>query len=184
MKKSLKYFAWAGAILLLSGLSGYAGIMSYRFFNPEYEVSQLSKPIPTLATYRPAFKLPDIEGQWREISEWDGKIIVLNFWATWCPPCLKEIPVFNAMQEKYQDKVRFIGVAIDEWPRVKAFVKSRPINYPVLVEMDSMNVAIQYGNHLGVLPFTVFIDRNGEISSRHFKALSEENLEKSLATLF
>ena len=88
---------------------------------------------PILGRHRPEFTLPDLDGQLRSISEWDGKVIALNFWATWCPPCLKEVPEFVLLQAKYQAQgLQFIGIALQRPEEVRDFVAENGMNYPVL----------------------------------------------------
>lgn len=114
---------------------------------------------------RPDFRLPDIEGQVRSISEWDGKVLVVNFWATWCPPCRKEMPAFIELQEQYADKgLQFVGIAIDEKDKVIDFSDTYGVNYPMLVgDLDAIKLGKAYGNRFGALPYTVIIDRGGNI---------------------
>ena len=82
----------------------------------------------------PLFSLPDASEKMHTISEWQGKTLVINFWATWCQPCLKEIPEFIQLQTKYEKKnVQFIGIAIDELPAVIRYKNTIPINYPILI---------------------------------------------------
>lgn len=115
---------------------------------------------------RPDFTLPDLDGQMRSISEWDGKVVALNFWATWCPPCLKEVPEFVSLQEKYQDQgLQFIGIALQRPEEVREFVAEHKVNYPILTgELEVIKLAEAYGNHIGALPYTVIIDRNGQVA--------------------
>jgi len=111
------------------------------------------------------FSLNDIEGKTHKFSEWDNKVRVLNFWATWCPPCLRETPMFVELQEQLGDRgLQFVGVAIDEKQKVIDFMDSYGVNYPMLIGADdAIKVAEQYGNRFGALPWTVVIDRSGTI---------------------
>lgn len=129
------------------------------------------------------FSLPDTKGLSHNIKEWKGRVIVLNFWATWCPPCLKEIPEFIKLQKRLGDKgLQFIGIAIDDGAEVDNFVEIHSINYPILVgETEASDIAFLYGNHLGVLPFSVVINRKGEIVSRHKGELDANTLEKIIS---
>ena len=111
------------------------------------------------------FTLNDMEGNQHQFSEWDGKVRVLNFWATWCPPCRKETPMFVEMQDELGDKgLQFVGVAIDEKQKVQDFMDTFGVNYPMLIGTDdAIEVAKQYGNRFGALPWTVVINREGMI---------------------
>lgn len=119
---------------------------------------------------RPDFTLQDLHGRDHAISEWDGKVLLINFWATWCAPCRKEIPELKALQDKYHEQgFEVIGVAADEAEEVIAYAKNAAFNYPVLQgEMMSVfDISEEYGNRSGVLPHSVFIDRKGQV--RHIK---------------
>jgi peroxiredoxin len=127
--------------------------------------AEQSHPSTSLNQPRSEFHLNDLEGKLRSIAEWDGKVIVLNFWATWCPPCRKEIPAFVQLQtELGAQGVQFIGVAIDEIEAVRAFSDETGINYPLLIGgADATAVSQQYGNHMTALPFTALVGRDGRI---------------------
>ena len=124
------------------------------------------------------FTLPDLEGKMRSLSEWRGKVIVLNFWATWCPPCREEIPLFTALQKKHPDgDLQVIGVAIDEKTAVLMFRQFVRMNYPVLLSDDAtLKLVAQYGNRMGSLPYTVIIDRNGSIVARKLGEINQLEL--------
>lgn len=113
----------------------------------------------------PEFSLPDINGVLHSSHEWAGKVVILNFWATWCPPCRSETPLFVELQEHYSATgLQFVGVAIDDADKVQDFMDTYGINYPMLLgENDAIDTAKQYGNRFGALPYTVVIDRQGMI---------------------
>ena len=115
---------------------------------------------------RPDFSLVDMEDKQRSVSEWDGKVIVVNFWATWCPPCRKEMPAFIALQEQYgKDGLQFVGIAIDEKDKVVDFSDTYGVNYPMLLgQIEAIELAKAYGNRFGALPYTVIVDRKGNIA--------------------
>jgi peroxiredoxin len=128
----------------------------------------------------PTFSFPDTNQKMHSISEWQGKTLVINFWATWCQPCLKEIPEFVALQTQFEQKnVKFIGVAIDDVEAVKQFEKKLPINYPILVsnEWDGFNLAQQLGNDANTVPYTVVVNPSGKIIYRYAGAVKKEALE-------
>ncbi|ADE16581.1 Redoxin domain protein [Nitrosococcus halophilus Nc 4] len=140
---------------------------------------------PTTGPLRPVFQLPDVNGVEHDIREWDGKVLVINFWATWCPPCLKEIPEFIELQKSLGGKgLQFIGVAIDTPDKVKAFIEKHGINYPILVSQEKGTlVTTDYGNDLGVLPYTAFINRAGQITYTHAGALDKETTKNFILPL-
>lgn len=119
-----------------------------------------------VAEQRPEFRLADIFGNYREMKEWDGKVVVVNFWATWCTPCLQEIPEFVRLQAEYAERgVQFVGIALDAPDTVISFAKRLDISYPVLIGTgDAIGVAQQFGNTLGVLPYTAVVNRLGKVA--------------------
>lgn len=137
---------------------------------------------PAIGTTRPEFAANDVDGQLRNISEWDGKVIFLNFWATWCPPCLKEIPDFIELQNAYGDQgFQIIGIAIDNKEAVQQYAKETGMNYPtMLVEMEGIELAKRYGNDIGGLPYTAVINRKGEITNTFTGELSKKDAKKIL----
>lgn len=127
----------------------------------------------------PAFSFPDAEDKMHSISEWQGKILVINFWATWCQPCLKEIPEFMQLQTQFsKQNVQFIGIAIDELPAITRYKNTVNMNYPVLIanEWDGFNLAQQLGNSANTVPYTVVVNSVGQIVYRHAGAVKKENL--------
>lgn len=114
-------------------------------------------------------RIPDLEGREHSLSEWHGKVLVVNFWATWCPPCVVEIPGFIGLQQELgPEGVQFVGVALDDAAAAGRFAAERGINYPVLVGSDSVTRLMQrLGNAIGALPYTVVFDRAGGIAHTH-----------------
>ena len=125
------------------------------------------------------FTMADLEGKNRSLNEWRGQVIVLNFWATWCPPCREEIPLFIALQKKHAaDGLEVIGVAVDNQPAVVAYRKSMGINYTILMGGDdAMDVAAKYGDRMDSLPYSVIISRNGSIEARKLGAFTKTELD-------
>ena len=134
---------------------------------------------------RPDFTLPALDGTRRSIDEWDGEVVVLNFWATWCTPCRKEIPLFSQLQDEFSDDgIRFLGVAIDDPEPVRGFLAEVPMSYPTLYGMESaLDVAAAYGNDRGTLPYTVIIGRDGDILQRFSGELHDPDLRPVLEDL-
>ncbi len=126
----------------------------------------------------PTFSLPDLSGKLHSISEWQGKIRVINFWATWCPPCRKEIPDLIALQQAYATKgVEVIGIAIDDREAVADYLKETKINYPVLMGSDEgVTLARQLGNTVDAIPFTIIVNLQGKIIFRQPGEFSKEKI--------
>ena len=146
---------------------------------------QAAMEAQVLGVRRPEFTLPDLEGRQRSITEWDGKVVALNFWATWCPPCLKEVPEFVSLQEKYREQgLQFIGIALQKPEEVREFVAEHEVNYPILAgELEVIQLAEAYGNNIGALPYTVIIDRNGQIAHVKPGILPTEEAENIISSL-
>lgn len=127
----------------------------------------------------------DLDDKLQPLKQWRDKVVVLNFWAPWCPPCREEIPDFISLQDKYRDRgLVFIGVALDEKIKVQAFADEVGINYPILLgEMEAVDLAKKIGNRMGGLPFTVVIDRNGSIVASAVGGLTMSRLEKIILPL-
>ncbi len=132
-----------------------------------------------------AAHLLDSAGKPQPLTQWQGKVLVVNFWATWCPPCLKEIPEFIRLQNRYGPKgVQFVGIAIDDTTRVLGFMAQTGMNYPVLMaEREGIDLARAAGNRLGGLPYTVVIDRQGRAARVELGVLDEAKLAPVLDRL-
>jgi peroxiredoxin len=130
----------------------------------------------------PDFSLPDLSGQTLRLSDYRGKVILLDFWATWCDPCREETPHLVELQEKYRDRgFQMIGVSMDDGPEpVREFYRQFHINYPVV--MGNAEVGERYGGVLG-LPIAFVIGRDGRIYSKHIGATDVSVLEQDVKTL-
>ena len=132
-----------------------------------------------------AAPLADLKGGTRSIGQWRGRVLVINYWATWCAPCREEIPMFVRLQERYGDRgLQFVGIAIDQPAKVAEFAAEFRINYPLLLAgLESLELLRQAGNRAGVLPYTLVIDRKGNLVSREPGGLKEARLERLLQPL-
>lgn len=132
-----------------------------------------------------AASLPDIEGNVQPFSQWQGNVLLVNFWATWCMPCREEIPEFIEIQDKFREQgLILVGIAIDQKEKVETFSKEFGINYPVVVgDMDAFSLAEAMGNPQGALPYTVIINRAGEIVDTHLGRVYMDKVEKILKPL-
>ena len=127
-----------------------------------------------LGTRHPDMELPDLEGNRRSLAEFGGRVILLNFWATWCPPCLEEIPALMTVQRELGDRgLQVIGIALDERGATQRFVAEHEVSDPVLIGGESaFTLAERFGNVPASLPYTAVIDRDGVIRAIHRGALS------------
>lgn len=136
----------------------------------------------TLQT-RPEFTLKDLEGIPRTITEWDGHVVLVNFWAPWCKPCREEIPMLMELQQDYGERgLRILGVAIDDPEPVRRFATELRVNYVLLAElMPALAVQDAYGDTR--LPYSVLIDRKGRIVYRKAGELTRAEIETELLPL-
>ncbi|HET6913052.1 MAG TPA: TlpA disulfide reductase family protein [Rhodanobacteraceae bacterium] len=107
--------------------------------------------------------LPDLDGKPQPLSQWRGKRVLLNFWATWCAPCRKEMPELSAAQTRYPG-VQVIGVALDQPQAVREYLKHTKVDYPILIGIDAdPDPTLRFGDTVGALPYSVLIDPDGKI---------------------
>lgn len=179
LKKSLSLLAY----LLVIATLGFT--IYYFFLKPEVPAHDVSTE-KTLSS-QPVFEtsLNDLNNQPQTLAQYRGKTIVLNFWATWCPPCREEMPELSQLHQEYQAKnVVVIGIAIDEVSLVKEFQKETPVSYPLYASEDAgMTLNYAMGNDKGALPYTVIIDAAGKVVKTHFGRVSKALLEDTLKTM-
>ena len=138
----------------------------------ESPVDSITQPLrfkdgATNAWELPPFQLEDTDGVLRSLSDWKGQVILLNFWATWCPPCKYEIPDFMEYQTAHEEEgFQIIGIGIDDAAAIREYYDAMGMNYPVLMATDSRMMS-DWGNREQVLPYSVVIDRTGEIRYIH-----------------
>lgn len=132
-----------------------------------------------------AAELSDLAGQRQPLGQWRGRVVVLNFWAPWCPPCREEIPGFIRLQQKYGAQgLQFLGVALDRPEPVQAYVQANGINYPILLGgMEAVLLGQAAGNPRGGLPYTLILDRQGRPVTTLLGAVSEQRLEALIRPL-
>ncbi len=196
------------AILLVVGTGIAAGFISYQLKNPRPRLDDAlplqdgaaarpgdtpasaaapeEEPVPTrpVPTVLPDVTLPDLAGQARSLRSFSGRPLIVNFWATWCEPCRREIPLLRDLRQRHRDdRVEIVGIAIDFASAVNHFVHHTPIDYPLLVgEQEGLEAAQQFGVQT-VLPFSVFADAAGGIVAVKVGELHREEAEFILAQI-
>jgi thiol-disulfide isomerase/thioredoxin len=132
-----------------------------------------------------AAELPDVTGQRQRLDQWKGKVVVVNFWATWCAPCREEIPALVSAQEQLGGQgLQVVGIAIDQPDKVRPYAREMRINYPVLIgELEVMDLSRAAGNALGGLPYTVVLDRSGQIARTELGGVTQAKLEEMVRPL-
>jgi thiol-disulfide isomerase/thioredoxin len=148
---------------------------------PASEASPQPRPIPERL---PGFSLPDLAGVPRTLSHWRGRSLAVNFWATWCEPCRREIPLLESLRrENARNRFEIIGIAIDHRDSVAKYVRDMKMSYPILVgERGGLEAAAAFGME-PVLPFTVFVDPEGRIVTVKIGELHRDEATFILARL-
>ena len=164
----------AAMIALAAGI--YIGMTAQETRTPEPVLA------PDAVTRIFATRLTDAMGNPQALSQWKGKTLVINFWATWCPPCLQEIPGFSTLQEQYASKgVQFVGIALDTSDNILGYSKQHPASYPLFVaEAKGAELSRQLGNSRLALPYTVVIDDEGKPRLSRLGRVSEQELDTLL----
>jgi len=188
-----KHLAWI--VVVLAGVVGFGGGVAFHFWIGSDRGQQPVAAVSTegaadrapdvVGRKRPLFGLPGPDGERRSIAAYDGDVILLNFWATWCPPCRREIPALVTLQHQLRDRdFTVVGVALDDRDSVHRFAREHGIDYPLLIgARDAFAIAGRYGNPRGTLPYSVVIDRDGTIRATHQGALTREAAEKLVRPL-
>jgi thiol-disulfide isomerase/thioredoxin len=129
--------------------------------------------------------LPDLDGREQRLDQWRGKVLVVNFWATWCAPCREEMPQFVKTQTALGGKgLQFVGIAVDQGDKIKQFASEIGLNYPSLVGgMGAMELSKTLGNDLMALPFTVIVGRDGRIVHTQLGQLKQAQLDSIVGKL-
>ncbi len=146
---------------------------------PSEKAAPATAPNALEVVSHPEFELPDIEGTTRAFSEWQGRNRLINFWATWCAPCRREIPLLKEFQEQQAGNgFQVIGIAVDFPEEVAAYAEDAGFNYPVLIgQQDAMAVAESSGIEFIGMPFTMFVASDGEYVGAYIGELHQEHLD-------
>ena len=126
--------------------------------------------------------LDDLDGRPQAMAQWRGKVLVVNYWASWCKPCIEEMPAFSRLQGLYAARgVQFVGIGLDEVDHMRSFLKTTPVSYPLLVGVREATETP--GLQVKALPYTVVISRDGRFASSRLGRLAEEKLAPILDRL-
>ncbi|WP_172201087.1 TlpA disulfide reductase family protein [Niveibacterium sp. COAC-50] len=172
----------AALIIGVSAIAGYAGWRTQRHVD---QATPAPKVSDSALRQLMALQLPDSDGRPQALQQWQGKVLVINFWATWCPPCRKEMPLLDAAQRKWADKgVQIVGIGIDEADAIHNYAVTNKLAFPLLVggaELVDLTVAL--GNAAQGLPFSVVIGPDGRVAQTKLGAFKDDALEKLLQEL-
>jgi len=162
----------AALIVAVALAAAAGGFLAYRHASLDSTAQQAV--VDRLAS----LSLPDPLGKPQTLSQWKGKVIVLNFWATWCAPCRDEVPSLVRIQHKYASNgVQIVGIALDSAAKVSQFSKEYSVNYPLLIGgIELIALTQPLGNRASGLPFTIILDRSGKIAKTHLGVVPEDKL--------
>jgi len=146
---------------------------------------QPSTPADTAVAALMQVSMKDSAGKQRKMSEWQGKVLVLNFWATWCPPCVSEMPELVALQNDFGSKnVQVVGIGIDSPSNIREFAEKHQITYPLLLGgLEGSELSKQFGNESGGLPFTLLIGADGSVRKSYMGRLDMQQVRTDLSSL-
>ena len=170
-------------VLAVAAAAAVAGLYAGQALNRPAQVPE--GVTPDAAQRLLATALPDADGRMHTVSDWNGRVIVANFWATWCPPCIKEIPEFSEVARRYRDApVQFVGLSIDSAENVRDFRERFDVPYPLLVgTSNTLGLAEAFGNSARALPFTVILGRDGAVADVTLGTLNEDQLVERIEGL-
>jgi thiol-disulfide isomerase/thioredoxin len=176
MKSSPRWFVFALVGALALGVGAYFG---QRYLNRDAAGARQS------AADLLALSLPDVHGTPQSLDQWRGKVLVVNFWATWCVPCREEMPEFVHLQKEFGSKgLQFVGIAVDHQDKVALFADEIALNYPALIGgYGAMEISKTFGNRLMALPFTVVVGRDGTIALTQLGPVKKEQLHDIVAKM-
>ena len=160
----------------ISVLALVAGIFSSHWISQ----TGLASDPSIKAFFANPWKPPD--GKSANIDDWRGKVLVVNFWASWCPPCVEEMPTLDKIAQEYASKnVLIVGIGIDSPSNIRQFLEKTPVSYPIMIGgLDGSALAKQMGNAQGALPYTVIINAKGKSVFTKLGKISEEELKKAI----
>ncbi len=161
--------------VLFTGIGVYFGAKRF----------QPAPPADTAVSALMQLAMPDPVGKQRKMSEWQGKVLLVNFWATWCPPCVAEMPELEALQAERGSKgLQIVGIGIDSPSNIREFSEKHKITYPLLVGgLQGTEVSRSFGNETGGLPFTVLIGTDGMVKQAYMGRLDLQKVRADLDSL-
>ncbi len=179
----MKRYALPLLILAFAVIGGSAGFLLGGYY---YNHPPAPPGIEQIAVGErvPVFSLADASGAQRQLDQWQGRLVIVNYWASWCPPCIEEMPMLDEWARRHADRgVTVLGIAEDDPEAARGFLRDHPVAYPILIGgRQFAGSSMQLGNSRNVLPYTVVIDRDGTLRERKAGILDTDILDRWLAT--
>jgi peroxiredoxin len=178
-------FNRTNALILVIAIVGAAlGFLAGGWIRPMHSPAQRESPQALkIGDAVPDSTLPGLDGKPRSLAEWRGKLVLVNFWASWCAPCREEMPLLDATQKRLAAKgLQIVGIANDSAAATKEFLAKTAVAYPILIDdPEQGDLSERFGNSRDVLPYTVLIGRDGRIVARRPGNFSQSALDAWLA---
>jgi thiol-disulfide isomerase/thioredoxin len=167
-------------IVVVAMVGAALGLLAGRNFDLPPE-----RPVPEGVTVlkagdmRPDLELPDLNGKPHRLSDWNGNVVLLTFWASWCSPCREEMPLLD--RESSKTGIDVIGIAVDDPEAVKEYLRETPVSFPILLADERTNPSIPFGDTREVFPYSVLIGRDGRIIAQKMGGFEPSTLTEWLA---
>ena len=178
--------AVAAVVAVFAGAAVYTSMSAKTATSKAMDATVAPPAAPLkLAAAVPTFTLTDRSGKPRTLQDWQGRSLIVNFWATWCAPCRREIPLLMRLQQDHGGEgFQVIGIAVDFREDVLKYADKMKIDYPLLIgEQDALDAATAFGIDAIGLPFTVFSDRQGRVVTAHVGELTAAEADVILAAV-
>ena len=163
-------------IIVISLLALVSGVLTSQWI---YKTGLSSDPAVKAFLENP-WQTPD--GKAANTQEWQRKVLVVNFWASWCPPCVEEMPTLDKLQQEFlKQNVLFVGIGIDSPSNIREFLEKTPVSYPIMIGgLQGSNLSKQMGNSQGALPYTIIINAKGKSSYSKLGKISEDEIRNAI----
>jgi len=169
-------------IVAVAIVGAILGLVAGSYVGQPRKVVPPGMTVLALGDQRADLRLPDVDGRAHRLSDWNGKLVLVNFWATWCGPCREEMPVLDRTRGALAGKgLEVVGIAIDDAPAVSDFLKGSPVGYPILIGgNDDTNPSTLFGDTRNILPYSVLIGRDGKILAQRAGSFTVDGLARWL----
>jgi len=165
--------------IMISGI-GLLALLAGIFSSQWISQTGIASDPSVKAFFANSWQSPD--GKTVNSENWQQKVLIVNFWASWCPPCVEEMPTLDKISQEYASKnVLIVGIGIDSPSNIREFLEKTPVSYPIVIGgLEGSNLSKQMGNTQGALPYTVIINSKGKSIYTKLGKISEEELRKAI----